>query len=43
MGPIGLDYTAVCHVAKIAEMDITPAVMGKIQALEHHELKRMAS
>ena len=43
MGAIGLDYVALQTVADITDTDLTPALLGKIQALEHHELKRMAS
>ncbi|MDU2063781.1 MAG: DUF1799 domain-containing protein [Sporomusaceae bacterium] len=39
--PTGLDYPAVYATAKILEIDVTPALFHKLQALEIFELKRV--
>lgn len=38
--PIGLDYTAVYQVAKTLDIEITPALLNQLQALEFYELNR---
>lgn len=35
--PVGLDYTAVYMVAKTLNIDITPAILSGLQALEFYE------
>lgn len=39
--PIGLDYLSVSKIAKILNIDITPAILSKLQKLETYEIKRM--
>jgi hypothetical protein len=38
--PIGLDYPAVYAVAKTLNIDIAPATLFKLQALEFYEKNR---
>lgn len=38
MGVFGLDYSAVYQVAETLQLEITPALLEKIQALEAHML-----
>ena len=38
--PIGLDYSAVHSIAETLDIDISPAVLHKLQALEGFEIKR---
>ena len=42
MGPclIGLDYSAIAVTAEMLEIDISPAVLHKLQALELFEINR---
>ena len=38
MGVFGLDYSAVYQVAETLQLEMTPALLEKIQALEAHML-----
>ena len=38
--PVGLDYTAVYTIAKTLDIEITPALLYQMQALEFYELNR---
>jgi hypothetical protein len=40
MGVIGLDYAEVRWWAREMGIDMSPALWGKIRALERHELER---
>lgn len=37
---VGIDYTAVQSIAEMLGIEIIPAVLGKINALEQWELAR---
>lgn len=41
MSVVGLDYTAVLSMAEVMGIDVTPAMMLKIRALEHEVLKQV--
>lgn len=34
----GLDYTAVYHIAETLGIEMTPAILKKIQSIEYEEL-----
>ncbi|MCU0589861.1 MAG: DUF1799 domain-containing protein [Desulfobacterales bacterium] len=41
MGVIGLDYGLVLKLSRLMRIEITPALLGKIQAIEAAALKKM--
>lgn len=39
-GPVGLDYPAVFAVAKLLNIDLTPAMLAKLRVIEAAVLER---